>query len=75
MKQRIIIFSVLMVTLTIQAQRMDNVTTHSPYIKAVDEYVPALDSLLTMLRNMKKETMLRQWCVSVRRVLLTTSVI
>ena len=41
MKQRIIIFSVLMVTLTIQAQRMDNVTTHSPYIKAVDEYVPA----------------------------------
>lgn len=27
--------------LTVQAQRMDNVTEHSKYVKAVDEYVPA----------------------------------
>ena len=31
----------LLGTLTAEAQRMDDVTVHSPYIKVVDEYMPA----------------------------------
>lgn len=40
MKKILIILTLACVT-TMQAQRMDDVTTHSKYIKAVDEYVPA----------------------------------
>ena len=41
MMKKILMILALMGTLTAQAQRMDDVTEHSKYIKVVDEYVPA----------------------------------
>ncbi len=41
MKKQIVFLFSLLFTLTAQAQRMDDKTKHSPYIQAVDEYVPA----------------------------------
>ena len=41
MMKKILMILALMGTLTAEAQRMDDVTEHSKYIKVVDEYVPA----------------------------------
>jgi hypothetical protein len=41
MKKQVLIFFALLGSLSVQAQRMDDVTEHSPYIKVVDEYNPA----------------------------------
>ena len=41
MMKKILMICALLGTLTAEAQRMDDVTVHSPYIKVVDEYMPA----------------------------------
>jgi len=47
--KKILIILTLTCAVTMQAQRMDDVTTHSKYIKAVDEYVPAPGQYVNIL--------------------------
>ena len=47
--KKILFILALMGTLTAEAQHMDDVTPHSPYIKTVDEYVPAPGQFVNIL--------------------------